>query len=103
MKAKKLNDNFEISPTFCMPAVAVSVCISCGILFVRKETNCIKWESAEDETCHCLNFPFPCLWRYCSFVPWISEFLLQLQALFFAFVKFGNLAGWVGRNCDNLL
>lgn len=43
MKEKKINDNMNISPTLCMPAVEMSVCISCGISFVRNETNCIKW------------------------------------------------------------
>lgn len=103
MKANKQDGNLKMYSTLYMHAVATSVCISCGISFVRNETNCIKWYSAEDETCHCLNFSFPCLWRYCSFVPWISEFLLLPQALFLAFVKLGNFAGWVGRNCDNLL
>ena len=42
MKANKLDDNLKISPTLCMLAVAMSVCISCGVSFVRNETNCIK-------------------------------------------------------------
>jgi hypothetical protein len=42
-ESRRTKDNLKFSPTLYMPAISMSVCISCGVPFVRKKTSCIKW------------------------------------------------------------